>query len=438
MTSLFPSSSAEKKTLIPKPSMDSLIKKQKLYPSSINPFYKLPHETIVEILSRLPIRSVIQFTFTCKTLYPLSADPLLVKLHLSRSENSYLIIHSKNPLKTHLYFLQLSDQKVYEFETPFASSMSEFSIIGSSNGLLYLIDSLFPQHTYLYNPFTREYFEIPIKHENCGQIVIHGFGFDPVGCDYKVVKIAYCRDRYTYHVKDEYQGHIRPLPSIIEVYSLRRNSWTYNGIVPYILETWSSPGVLVNNRLHWVTVWVKKPNWQCHKRLIVSYNLVDDTIDEMACPCSNSNYIFDRLIISHLAVLDKRLCASLPMLDRDAFDVWVMREYGVDESWVKEYSICINFPWSLIRHIEPPHHIWQNRFGKNMVKVLGILESGEVILEYVGERLVAYDPCNKSSKELKYNGMPRIYQAMFHIGSLVSPHLDKSGTDTNEAEHETP
>ncbi|XP_051151849.1 F-box protein At3g07870-like [Andrographis paniculata] len=317
--------------------MDSLIKKQKMNLSSINPFYKLPHETIVEIPSRLPVRSVIQFTFTCKTLYPISADPLLVKLHLSRSESSYLILHSKNPIKTHIYFLHLSDQKVYKLETPFASSMPELSIIGSSNGLVYLIDSLFPEHTYIYNLFTREYFEIPIKRENCGQIFIHGFGFDHVGCDYKVVKISYCWDKYSHHLKDEYRELIRPLPLVIKVYSLHRNSWTDNGIVPYTLETWSSPGVLVNNRLHWVTY-----GW----------------------------------IISHLAILDKRLCASVPMIDRDAFDVWVMREYGVDESWVNEYSICINFPWSLVRHIETTHHIWRKRFGKKMVKVLGILESG--------------------------------------------------------------
>ncbi|XP_051151851.1 F-box protein At3g07870-like [Andrographis paniculata] len=275
---------------------------------------------------------------------------------------------------------------MYKFEAPFASSMLEFSIIGSSNGLLYLIDSLFPEHTYLYNPFKREIFEIPIKHENCGQIFIHGFGFDPFGCDYKVVKISYFRDKYTHHLKDEYRGLIRHLPS--------------------------------------------KPNWQCHKRLIVSYNLVDDTTDEMACPCSDINYMFDRWIINHLAVLDKRLCASVPMIDCDAFDVWVMREYGVDESWVKEYSICINFPRSLVRHIERTHHIWRNRFGKKMVKVLGIFESGEVILEYEGERLAAYDTCNKSFKELKNKVMPRMYQAMFHIDSLVSPHLVYSMLNT--------
>ncbi|XP_051151901.1 F-box protein At3g07870-like [Andrographis paniculata] len=408
--------------------MDSLIKKPKLSCTklnvdSINPFSKLPHETIVEILSRLPVKSLIQFTFTCKTLHPLSTDPLLIKLHLSRSDSSYLIIHSKNPLKTYLYFLHFSDQKIYKFETPFASSMSEFSILGSSNGLLCLIDSLFNRYIYLYNPFTRDYFKIPTKHDSCGQIVFHGFGFDPVGCDYKVVKIAYCQDEYTYHYTKEYRGLIGPLPSFVEVYSKRSNNWTRKGIIPYTLEIWSSPGVLVSNKLHWVTVWVKKPNWNHHKRLIVSYNLTDDTINELVCPCSDFNCIlFGKWVCNYLGVLDKCLCISVPMREDGAFDVWVMRDYGVDESWVKEYSICIHFPGSLISQSERSYNIWLNRFGKKRMKVLCVLENGEVLLEYIGH-LVAYDPYSKTFKELKYKGMPRFYQATFHNGSLVSPHL---------------
>ncbi|XP_051152153.1 F-box protein At3g07870 [Andrographis paniculata] len=382
--------------------------------NSINPFNQIPIETIIEILSRLPIKSLIQFTFTCKTLNPLSTDPHLITLHLSRSDESYIIIHSNRPFKNQLYFLNFSDQKVCKFEIPFALFNSDFNIIASSNGLLCLIDPFFPTHVSLYNPFTGGYAELPPKIDFHETIIIHGYGFDPISHDYKVVQIVYDKDLYSPYAIRENQGSIESFSSNVDVYSLRSNVWMNKGVAPYLLEKWSSPGVLVNHKLHWVSIWGRNPTG----RVIVSYNLVDDTFTEIAFPSFES---FSRRIKSQLLALNGCLCASMPRSSGCwTFDIWVMREYGVNESWVKEYSIGIYYPNLTISNNSER---LPNMSAKKIVKVLCALKSGELVMQYRRDGLVLYDPRSKRFKELEYKGMPKINQAIVHVGSLVSPHL---------------
>ncbi|KAI3457724.1 hypothetical protein Pfo_014387 [Paulownia fortunei] len=391
----------------------------------INCFDQLPYEIAIDILSRLPITSLIQFSFVCRSLNSVSHDPHLVNMHLSRSsmnESSCLIFHSDYPIRNQLHFLQLSDEKVRKIDTPFAMSMPEFSIIGSSNGLLCLINTLFSESIYLYNPFTRDYLELPKNFEFQDQIVVYGFGFHPITNDYKVIKIAYYTNSFYHHMARHFQGfkaNYNRQASEVQIYSLSSNIWKNKEVVPYRLEKWSSPGVLVSGRLHWVSRWGKY-NGRL-ERIIVSYDLADDSFHVINNPGSASGS-FGRWVSCHLAALDGCLCAAVPVPPgHGAFSIWIMQQYGVNESWVKEYTIGVYYPVSMISHeLERSYHIWRNMFGKKLVRILCVLKSGEVLLEYRGGGLVSYDLHNETFKELAYPGMPRIYQTTVHVGSLKS------------------
>lgn len=382
----------------------------------VNSFAQLPYEIAIDILSRLPITSLIRLSFTCRSLNSLSHDPNLVNTHLSRSstnESSCLIFHSDYPIRNQLHFLQLSDQKVRRIDTPFAVSMPEFSIIGSSNGLLCLINTLFPESIYLYNPFTRDHLDLPKDYDFQDQIIVYGFGFHPVANDYKVIKIAYYTNLRGLNPRYNRQE------SRVQTYSLSKNMWENKGVVQYRLEKWSSPGVLVSGRLHWVSRWGKFNGRM--GRTIISYDLSDDSFHTIANPGCVSGP-FGRWASCNLAALDGRLCAAVPVPPgHGAFDVWIMKEYGVSESWVKEYNVGVYYPVSMIsRELERSFCIWRNVLGKKLVRVLCVLRSGEVVLEYRGGGLVCYDPESGSFKELVYPGMPRIYQTTVHVGSLKS------------------
>ncbi|KAL0284019.1 UNVERIFIED_CONTAM: F-box protein [Sesamum radiatum] len=356
-------------------------------PGTANSFAQLPHEIVIDILSRLPITSLIRLSFACRSFNSLSHDPNLVNLHVSRSsmnESSCLIFHSDYPIQNQLHFLQLSDERLRRIDTPFAVSMPEFSILGSCNGLLCLINTLFRESISLYNPFTRAYLELPKNYDLQDQVIVYGFGFHPVTKDYKVIKIAYHTVSFYRRMTRNFRGfktHQKRQESEVRVYSLSRNAWENKGTVPYRLERWSSPGILVSGRLHWVA----------------------------GC---------------NLSALDGRLCAAVPVSPgHGALDIWILKEYGVSESWVKEYSVGVYYPVSMISpELERSLGVWRNMVGKKSVRVLCVLRSGEVVLEYRGGGLVAYDPETGSFRESVFDGMPRIYQTTLHVGSLQSAH----------------
>ncbi|KAL3646137.1 hypothetical protein CASFOL_011317 [Castilleja foliolosa] len=110
---------------------------------SINGFNRLPYEIAIDTLSRLPVTSLVQLSYSCRSLNSLSHDPDFVSLHLPKSstnDSECLILHSNYPIRNMLHFICLSDKKVRKFNIPLAISMPEFSILGSSNGLLCLVN----------------------------------------------------------------------------------------------------------------------------------------------------------------------------------------------------------------------------------------------------------------------------------------------------------
>ncbi|KAL2458313.1 F-box protein [Forsythia ovata] len=384
----------------------------------------LPHEIVLDILSRLPIKSVFQFRFACRSWQLLSHDPHLVSMHMSRAlidQRLCLIFHCDYPIRNQLHFVEFSDvddcEIVRKIDTPFASSMPEFSVIGSCNGLLCLVDSLLASSIYIYNPFTRDYKVLPKSIEFQDQIVIFGFGFHPVTKEYKVIKIVYYPSAYNL----DNPRHFRRLTyfnsrrSDVQIYNLCTNEWRSIGEIPYRLEKRSSPGVLASGRLHWMS--------QCGKfngrrdRIIVSFDLSDDSFRNIPKPDSGA---LRSWLSSYVAVLGGCLCAFVPLpLGNGAMDIWVMKEYGVQDSWVKEYTIGPNYSPSFIGpEFQKSYSIWRNYLNGKLVRILCLLKNGEILLEYKGGSLVSYNPDSGMFKNHTFQGMPRLFRTTVLVGSF--------------------
>ncbi|KAK4714016.1 hypothetical protein R3W88_019923 [Solanum pinnatisectum] len=158
----------------------------------------LQNEIALDIVSRLPVSSLIQFRFVCETWNMLTHDPRLVNLHFSRASkiNPSIIIKTYHPQKEQLFFVELSDlhdaeHTLKEITIPFSTSMAKFRVVGSCNALLYLSGVYDHEAAYVFNPFTREHKKLP----NCNEFevneMVYGFGFHPVTYDYKVIKVGY-------------------------------------------------------------------------------------------------------------------------------------------------------------------------------------------------------------------------------------------------------
>ncbi|KAL2524833.1 F-box protein [Abeliophyllum distichum] len=383
----------------------------------------LPDEIALEIFSRLPIKSVLQSRVSCRHWRMLTHDPHLVNMHLSQaltSQRLCLIIQSDYPIRNQLSFVEFSDvdhiQIVRKLDTPFARSMPEFSIIGSCNGLLCLVDSLLANSIYIYNPFTRDYKVLPKSIDFQYQTVIFGFGFHPVTKEYKVIKIIYYPlydlDNPNHSQKLTYtDSHI----SHVEIYNLCTNEWRSIGEAPYVLEKSSSPGVLVSGRLHWMSLCGKLNGH--HDRIIVSFDLSDDSFRKITKPESGDSRSW---LSSYVVELGGCLCAFVHLpTSYGAMDIWVMKEYGVQESWVKEYTIRSHYSSSYIGpQLRKFYSIWRNYLSGKLVKILCLLKNGEILLKYQSGSLVSYNPDNGMFKNLTLQGIPKLFTTTVHVGSL--------------------
>jgi F-box interacting protein len=348
----------------------------------------LPNEVIAEILSRLPVKSVIRFRCVSKTWCSLISSPHFIATHLSRTLSnpqypSNLVFHhfdypfkkDRSPaIRIHLLSLDAEVQNrslvTQEFDVSNRKDPSDFiasrcsydcmEVIGSSNGL-FCLTSGFDSYV-LCNPCIQKAISIP--HPNIGlrglETQTHGFGYCPKTDDYKVVRIVHAEG--TTH-------------SLVEIYTLRTGAWrSFMALGPpyYFREPFGSPSlrnIFFNGAVHWPA---RTPEHQRpFRHLIVSFDIEDEVFREMAMPKSLQGAETFELF---MAVVDG-LLALIPYGDDQDVPVWVMKEYGRAESWTKQFDI---------------------KFEYGSYGPIGFTKNGEVLVEHEGD-LCSYERNSEQS-----------------------------------------
>lgn len=383
---------------------------------------RLPHEVALDIFLRLPVISVLQSRFVCRYWHNLLLDQNLATLHLSQvvNRNPLLIFHSDYPIRNELCFAELpaGDDNDYQkgtvkkISTPFSALMPDFTVEGSCNGLLCLSDTLYKDALYIYNPLTRDYKELPKTRQYEEETVVYGFGYHPGAKEYKVVKIVH---HSIVNFADQYVRRMiirGTSKSEVLVFTLGGNAWRNVGLAPYRLERRSHEALFTNGRLHWLHFGVYE---NVRGLIIISFDLAEEKFYEVPrpnlIPIDGRNY--------HLSIL--RGCLSAVVyghgLRRD-LEIWVMKEYNVKESWIKEFKFRSFVPESPSRKLSWPVRTLRNNSRYETLRVLCTLEDGGILIEYKTGRLVVYDPENGKYKEMIFEGMPGMFQTVVHIGSL--------------------
>ncbi|KAM7263534.1 hypothetical protein ACFE04_001217 [Oxalis oulophora] len=102
-----------------------------------------------------------------------------------------------------------------------------------------------------------------------------------------------------------------------------------------------------------------------------------------------------------LVTLGKCLSVGIGKGSGNIFKIWVMKEYGVVESWILAYSFGFDVP--------------QNY--PLFVRVLGLLNNGEILLEYESRRLISYDPnLNAFTPYELTNNLSFVFVTVVHMG----------------------
>ncbi|OMO88540.1 hypothetical protein COLO4_20224 [Corchorus olitorius] len=296
----------------------------------------LPTVMVVEILSWLPLKSIFKCRCVCKTWLQIISNPLFAKLHLSRSPIS-ILIHEKVPkreagyLRLYQVVEALDSGFIQIEETIFTPRLnlpdSSFILVDSCNGLV-LLCGIEMKLVCVCNPVLDEFITIKVPQEDKRTFnAFFCFGFSVKTNQYKVVQ--------TFYVYGE--------GSKAELYTVGTGSWKSLGNAPYC----SNLGYTrFNTFLHGACHWVEYLNFNLNdqKIKIVCFDFENDMFRDLPSPPQFKPEKDDLLM---LGVIEDSLCACCFREDSYQFDIWVMKDYGVKESWTMQFRIEDTFfPYS--------------------------------------------------------------------------------------------
>lgn len=309
------------------------MKREKIAPS-----FQVPDDIEIDNLSRLSVKSLLRFKCVKQSWHHLIEGPGFIAMHLSYyGKNSVgFLLYGSRP---YMYIKQYLNCSSIDVSTSIKSLFGKPSgfMIGSTNGLVCLSNNLYfflkedkRLSIYICNPSTREILELPECHHAYNDFVLSiGFGFCPKFDDYRVVVVK---------IKDS----VVNVTLEVEVYSLNMNSWRSTEIVnPRSVLTTSFQGKgYFNGAFHW-----GGRDLRSSKRMIMSFQFDEEVFRELNLPnhpdFQKENYFLNALIIEYQNFFSLIIKQKVNM---NVYDLWVMKEYGASDSWIKQLTIEVPVP----------------------------------------------------------------------------------------------
>ncbi|XP_021764840.1 F-box/kelch-repeat protein At3g23880-like, partial [Chenopodium quinoa] len=290
------------------------------------------------ILSRLPIKDLFRYQCVCKRWRDEIKNPKFIKSHTFHVVNNHtnsrgsVILFSRSSAK--LYSLDFhSPENVKKVIRLSHSFDYDTRLVGSCNGLLcFKLTGWF----LIYNPAIQACKTVCVS--PFGTKYRMGFGYDCTSDDYKIlqtetVNTARC------------DGHPKQVES--HVYSLRNNSWkVVQKPLMVSLSTYSNRMILSNNVLHWIDLDYKPRNNMTTgfimSKIITCFDLGTEEYHKLPLPNDDND---DGVIISELADSKGYLHLVKYSMIRSSLhkmEIWIMKEYGVEQTWSKLVSIKLD------------------------------------------------------------------------------------------------
>ncbi|XP_026423074.1 F-box protein CPR1-like [Papaver somniferum] len=351
----------------------------------------IPEEIRYEILSRLPVKSLLACKCVCKNWYALISTSDFVKTHIAIQKSNPILMLEKGCDLYSIGYDSLPSSPVCEIKNDVIKVDHPHHCVGllsSCNGLIciwiwLLVDGGYNRDVLcLWNPATGEYKELPESPIGFtrNNVCVHGLGYDHKTDDYKLaigVKGPGSKDT-----------------TLVQIYSLASNLWETEKTIPYWFSDMHISGVLVDGNLHWLAL-------GHHNFLLLSLDISDENFKEMQLPREVPEMNKDMC----LGVLQGCLCL-LVKTDvngvKNYSEVWEMLDYGVRESWTKRHVITHE---SIINE-------------QKYFRLVRSFKYDEILL-LSDDILVLYDRKHGSARELKI-GNVRFRNAETYFESLVS------------------
>ncbi|XP_031112042.1 F-box/kelch-repeat protein At3g23880-like [Ipomoea triloba] len=264
-----------------------------------------------------------------------------------------------------------------------------FEFLGSCNGLFCFRAK--PHQIIIWNPSSNGNLKTIPDVWQLGCLSIFGFGYDERNDDYKVV--------YAYNADNSDEN-------VVLVSSFKNGTWKRierelsSGFVNPIIA------VFVSGCLNWCNNNLADSDWNWN---LISFNLTTETSKAMALPSHEHG--------SATCISESRGFLFAGFHHKSQMEVWMMNEYGVEESWTKR--VCIS---NLPIHHPLPRGLENTAYMaiyNSKLAIAHVSENGDILM-MVGRQLKLYRPNAKRGKNftIPYN---LGYMVFSYIETLVSP-----------------
>ncbi|MCD7461339.1 hypothetical protein HAX54_045909 [Datura stramonium] len=359
-------------------------------------FSDLPEDLVMEILSRFPVKCLLQLKCVSKNWYVLIENPIFIQKHLQNINNptSYFVHHYfLDTMKSGFTLFQYHDDddeqnklvsKSHLYQDVLKTSAHLWEVVGPLNGLFLLYNDQ-EQDVALWNASTKEFKPLPMSQPlNCPNSFSlcsykFGFGFEPSNTgDYKVV---WMRDYWDMYSEDWHS------PTIISIYTLSTNSWrNFEEFKVCSRDVAKSSGnTYLNGFYYWRA---------CKNDKIFGFDMRNDKIVEIQTPKSFVSKQGDLSLFNDSIAM--YIYEPIIVGRETSIDIWVMEKDGY---WAKKV-----------------------RTGPflNIKRSLGYGNNGEIFLEVVTCQLDIFDPFLKKNRVLGQHKNGYSLQAFGYKESLVS------------------
>jgi len=273
----------------------------------------LPFDLLPEIFCKLPVKLLVQLRCVCKFFNSLISDPKFAKKHLQFSTKRYHLMVTSWNISHELVLHDFPFPLVYRSSTVVPQAQLYPPNGDKGVDVLCYCDGIFccvvlsVHSPFLWNPSIRKFkllppLENPPKGYPLGYHYSISLGYDHFIDNYKVILVSSKNEVYANTLGTEY--------------------WTRMQDIPYS-NCIRGQGVFVSGTVNWL---------ESDDSSIISLDLEKESYQQLFLP--DFENLNDWLTLSELR---DSLCvfATCDLI----LNVWIMKEYGNQESWTKVYSV---------------------------------------------------------------------------------------------------
>nr|POF25400.1 putative f-box protein [Quercus suber] len=318
---------------------------------------ELPPYIVTDILSRLPFNTVLSCRCVCKTWLHLLMDPSFAQLYHTRAHPCIILQPTYKHRNQHLYAVHFDNRnhvrEMYQYR------YHDYVKLGQ---------------LYVCNPITAEFIIVKPGIKLPSSSVCPCLGFCPKTQVYKVVLLS--KQQYGVEVSNSMQTLVYTLgvkgnglwKSVNvgnDVLGLPRNTTFLNGIIHWVVRSTSAP------------------------QFIYSFDVEDECFQPVPPPPEFVSLSPEQTAWSKLRICLGMLegCLTIGNVAKDAsycFHIWVMKDYGVQASWTKTYTMDFTIHKEVL--LLP------------ISQILGLSHNGDILFTNFDRNLVSFNPANSSCK----------------------------------------